>query len=228
MKIRMNKKGETIDLLYQEEERIDLSSPGAQDRLKQALREKLTFKGIAEKYRRYAQGLLGTDLDPERADDLRSMLFRLDEADQARDRGDLDGALMNAFLAGKMVVAVDTLPLAKKGFDAQGGRCLGGGKKKTDPYVMEVIRRAAFAQKKEGYRVTPGIVEAYLRETPLHVIDDERLGYKEVECKADRSGAWYFELAQDNDQGKETTMPKLIKFSAIKRYLKKLKDTKGI
>lgn len=225
MKIKMSKE-KAFECLYEPLEKVTKDDPNYQERLKNTIRTLYTFKGICSYYRDRAKYLLELDIDDERKDDIRGMLCDFDWCEKAIEKGEIDGALRHAFLAGKAVVAIDTLPLAKKGYDAQGGRRAGGGKEKKDPYVMDIIRQAAEAQEAQGYKVTPSIIEAYLKENSPIIIDNDHLGYKEIECKPDSgTGQWYFEIPQINRKGIETDQKKLIKFSAIKRYLRKIKES---
>ena len=166
MRIKKNKQ-EFFECLYEPLEKINKDEPGYQEKLKQALHSLLTFAGISSSYRARAKLLLEQDIDDERKEDVKSLLFRLDEADRAVERGDTDAALMHAFLAGKMVVAIDALPWAKIGYDAQAGRCKAGSKEKTDPYFIKLL---ASLKKQHSQKKWKDILET-LKSQEWHIDD---------------------------------------------------------
>ncbi|WP_045211762.1 hypothetical protein [Desulfonatronovibrio magnus] len=181
MKVRLNKKGEIFECLHEPLEKVSKDDPAFQDRLRKSFHSLCTFTGIASSYRTKAKRLLEQGIDDERKEGVEKLLLRLDAVDRAVERGDVDAALMNAFVAGQSVSGINLEFWAQKGIDAHAKFCEAGQKPKHDKYFEKLLVRLI---RKHPRKTWEDLLDV-LKEQHWHVDDCEIL-YDEYYCDKKR------------------------------------------
>lgn len=197
-------KNKSLKMLFDVPKRID-----APREISEYLKRRFTVEGIIENYRSKAEELLSAgSLDRGRAEDVATLLRRLDYLEAAIAEGRTSDAVINAFWAGQLTRTIDMLEFARMGFIAQGGRRGGGARQKKCPHFEQLIERMCTNYPDEGW---PSILRRLQSDEFGFVVGDCEIAYNETSGK--------FEcLSKDDERPISSRSP-----SSLKRYFDNLK-----